>query len=174
MLQTQIERPVFVCGTGRSGTTVTQRAIGLDDNFAAFGELEARFTVSYGGLLDLFRALGQDFGLQRSAESIRNFRNLMSRLAVGGMFGALGLDTHLPEGHYSATVEQLIEDLGGDSPRFFTDLELLDRFREFLDVLFFPMLGANLRWADGTPHSLMQARFLLRLVARGTISSCDS
>ncbi len=163
MVQSEIDRTVFVCGTGRSGTTVTQVALGANEGFANFGELEARFLVEYGGLVDLYRMLGHDYGLERAIESIRLFRKLMREMAVGGLYGDLGIDAHLPDGHYARVVGTFVDRLGGDTPRHRSDDELMALFREFLVEFLDPILGPGQRWVDGTPHTLMRARFLLQL-----------
>ncbi len=165
MVQSGVDRTVFVCGTGRSGTSVTHVVLGANQGFAALDDLEARFLTSWGGLLDMFRALGSDFGVDRAAAAVENFRYVMQSMAVGGLYGDLGFDRRLGEDHYWSAIERFIETLGGPRPRYRSDDdEILSHMRTFLEDLLGPALESGDRWVDGTPHTLMQARFLIRLL----------
>lgn len=50
-----MKSPIFICGTGRSGTTILQKIISSHKNIYAM-RYEGRFIVSNGGLLDVLNA----------------------------------------------------------------------------------------------------------------------
>ena len=162
-----LERPVFVCGTGTSGTKLLLELVAAQPAFFAFGELETRFMVSNGGVLDLFRAHCEDFGFERTMWADKAFRVLMlESLATGGRYGEEGLDIYLPNGHYHKSVETYLDQLSGSYlPRQLSEAEFISITRSFITQLIDPMKVDQdaSRWVEKTPHTILHARFVHRI-----------
>lgn len=77
-------RMVFVGGSGRSGTSFVHTAIGAHPQVATFLQLELKIMSSYGGLLDLFRTLTDDYAPSRATEVLIHFDRVTERLVSGG------------------------------------------------------------------------------------------
>lgn len=72
-------RAVFVCGTGRSGTTVMRRALGMHPQVVTLpGEL--RLICDAGGLLDLHDALFRNWDPYSSDQAVERFFDLARAL----------------------------------------------------------------------------------------------
>lgn len=72
--------PVFVGGTGRSGTTIIARLLGLHPEIYTF-PIETRFMVDPGGLVDLIPALSELWSPWYADRRISDFKELMDNLA---------------------------------------------------------------------------------------------
>ena len=126
--------PVFIGGTGRSGTTIIKRALALRPDFVSF-RLEIRIIVDPDGILDLIRALDEDWSPYKADLAIKRFRKLLRKtqstsiwkralrramFAVGispPSYVALGLEEQLEAGALVRAFEPVLEKLSsGVSP----------------------------------------------------------
>jgi hypothetical protein len=74
-----LDRPIFIGGTGRSGTTILKRVLGRHPAVYAI-PLESRFLVDTDGLLDLVDALSLRWRAANTDKALRRFESLMRRL----------------------------------------------------------------------------------------------
>lgn len=120
--------PVFIGGTGRSGTTIIKRALTSRSEFVGF-RLEMRIIVDPDGVLDLIEALDDGWSPYKGDLAVKRFRkliantgsvNLFKRAVRRGMFGvnisppsyiALGLEEDLPVNALSRAFEPVLEEL---------------------------------------------------------------
>lgn len=77
-------RMIFVGGSGRSGTSFVHTALGSHPEVATFLQVELKIMSSYGGLIDLFRTLTDDYGPGRATEVLNHFDRVTERLVAGG------------------------------------------------------------------------------------------
>ncbi len=68
--------PIFVVGTGRSGTTILYRSLGCHPDIHTFPR-EMRFTIDPGGLSDLVDGLTNRYHPAQAREAIYNYERLM-------------------------------------------------------------------------------------------------
>jgi len=68
--------PIFVCGTGRSGTWILYRALGRHKNIHTFPK-EMRFLVDPDGMIDLIDALTIRYHPVKASEALHRFERLM-------------------------------------------------------------------------------------------------
>jgi hypothetical protein len=110
-VSTSASRPIFIGGTGRSGTTILYRALGCHPEIFALPR-EMRFITDHGGLMNLVDALTSRFSHVQAREAVDDFDLLMRvQLATpdGPDYPGYDLPTWLGEDHY---FEQLDEFLG--------------------------------------------------------------
>lgn len=69
-------RPIFVGGTGRSGTTIFYRSLGRQPQIHVFPN-EMRFLIDPGGLMDLIDSCTLRFSPARAREALHEFETLM-------------------------------------------------------------------------------------------------
>ena len=139
--------PVFVGGTGRSGTTVTARLIGAHSE-AAVIPIEMRFHVDPGGLPDLIRGatdLSSFLRRLRGPWFERTFRDGSKR----------GLHLVVDRGEFELAVASFEETAGSD---------LLRAGRELLTALARAAVGPVRCWVEMTPPNVLEASALLQLV----------
>ena len=72
-------QPVFIGGTGRSGTTILARMLSLHKDIFTI-PFETRFIVDPYGLADLVDALSEKWSLYNGDRALRDFKNLMETL----------------------------------------------------------------------------------------------
>ena len=68
--------PIFICGVGRSGTTILSKVIGEHDHVYRFN-WETRFLVDPGGLIDLNYALCHNWSPYVGNNAVNKFKELM-------------------------------------------------------------------------------------------------
>ena len=74
-----IGEPIFIGGTGRSGTTILKRILGQHPAVFAVPP-EARFIVDPDGLITLVDALSTKWSVSMSDKALRRFEDLMLSL----------------------------------------------------------------------------------------------
>lgn len=70
--------PIFIGGTGRSGTTIMSKFIGSHDEVFKI-PMESRFMIDKNGLIDLFDALSKNYSLDQGRVAIRDFEKKLTR-----------------------------------------------------------------------------------------------
>ena len=161
--------PVFIGGTGRSGTSFLFRMIRTTDGFYSFGDLESNFIIEVAGLMDLFHGLSVGYNASRSERSIQSFTQRMGRLRgglEGSTYGDDGLDRYCREGAYVEVVERFIGTLRDGSVAAYADAEtLLTRIGAFVRELAESIVEASpeSRFVEKTPHNVLHLDFLHRL-----------
>ena len=66
--------PIFIGGTGRSGTTILSKFIGSHEEVVKI-PLESRFMIDKNGLINLFESLTRNYSLDQGRMAIRDFEN---------------------------------------------------------------------------------------------------
>ena len=66
--------PIFIGGTGRSGTTILSKYIGSNKAVVKV-PFESRFMLDKDGLIDLYGALAHNYSMDQGRIAIRSFRN---------------------------------------------------------------------------------------------------
>jgi hypothetical protein len=150
--------PVFVGGTGRSGTTLFARILGRHANIFTL-RYEARFLVAPVGLVRL-----ADGGLR--AHEVELFVNRLRKRwyhrvpeRPGARQDTAGLSYDITWGEVSRAVEDLMRSASGGSRHPY------DVAARFVDDLFMPATrrsGAR-RWCEKTPRNVLLADKLSRM-----------
>ncbi len=139
--------PVFVGGTGRSGTTITARLIGAHEA-AALIPIEMRFHVDPGGLPDLLRG---------STDLPRFLRRLRGpwferTLPDGGKRGLhLVVDPERFESAVGAFEERAVDDT-------------VRAARDLLETLARAATGGVESWVEMTPPTVLEASALIQII----------
>jgi omega-hydroxy-beta-dihydromenaquinone-9 sulfotransferase len=105
--------PLFIGGTGRSGTTQLARVLGQHPAIHAFPD-ETRFIVDPGGLEDLARALTSIYSVYHGDDALRRFDHVMRRHATGSTattFRGWNVPAMVGEVRYWAGLRRLWDDL---------------------------------------------------------------
>gem|GEM_PF-1216965 len=71
-------QPIFIGGTGRSGTTILSKFIGSHDKVVKI-PMESRFIIDKGGLIDLFTSLTTNYSFDQGRIALRDFNVKMTR-----------------------------------------------------------------------------------------------
>jgi hypothetical protein len=131
-----LDRPIFIGGTGRSGTTILKRVLGCHPDVYAI-PLESRFLVDTDGLGDLVDALTVRWKAANTDKVLRRFESLMrglrrahpswrlmrlvqratrrdvSVLLSPAPYAQHDLGRHLSLAHYDRTLARFMEDIEG-------------------------------------------------------------
>jgi hypothetical protein len=168
--------PIFVGGTGRSGTTVLADIIGQHPEVWHV-PTETRFLVDPGGVEDLVRALSTEYTPFHGSDALTRFTTILTQDVAGqappgalvhadlpAIFGAEPYADwsrrFLAALTWYAFNDRATERIVG---RYFADRsELLALCRSFVDELF--SAGARTagksRWCEKTPNNMLEAEFL--------------
>jgi len=155
--------PIFIGGTGRSGSTVLKSILSTCTISRSIPQ-ELRFIIDPGGLLDLSDELGPKWTPQRADIGLHNFRCLLKDVSHHSNFSRI-------LGKIASTI--------GLSQNRYTNYALADYFgpRQFQHSieLFFNDLGASIEpgyWA-GTPAYAVPSRIQIsRPVSKSKFSDC--
>jgi hypothetical protein len=77
MMQNKLQRPIFIGGTGRSGTTILKTVLQQHSDIVTIPN-ELRITIDPDGILDLLVALTDRWTVNRADVAIRRFDRLIS------------------------------------------------------------------------------------------------
>lgn len=107
-------RPVFLCGPGRSGTTVLRRALGtLPDVATMPGEL--RIVCDPDGILDLHDALTDGWDPYRGDVALERFKVLMENVGPKPYpYGATALRVWVGEDVWDEALDELFKRIAAD------------------------------------------------------------
>jgi hypothetical protein len=168
--------PIFVAGTGRSGTTALATIIGQHPSVWGL-QHESRFLIDPGGLQDLVRALTVGYTPFHAEDAIRRLRALLTERLAGaqeGAFASWALPAELGPG-YGDWVERFLAALTwysfleGGAPdrqhvgRYFPDrAQLTALCASFVDELFSTPAQGRI-WCEKTPLNLLSMDFLWEL-----------
>jgi omega-hydroxy-beta-dihydromenaquinone-9 sulfotransferase len=173
--------PVFVAGTGRSGTSQLADIIGEHPQIHRI-PIETRFIVDPDGLRDLTDALTIRFDPIVGEHALRQLRDLMTVRLPGRLDRDRGhtVPQAIGERHYRQALDRLWPELAATTfgqpertiPRYFRDRrELLAILRRAVDTMFGgAAAGAGKpAWCEKTPFNLLCMDFLWELVPEATI-----
>jgi hypothetical protein len=172
-------RPIFIGGTGRSGTSQLADVIGQHP-LVWRAPTETRFLVDPGGVEDLVRSLSTEYTPFHGSDALARFTTLLTRNMVGrpapGALSQADLPAVFGADRYAdwsrrflaALIWYTFDDRGTERivGRYFADRsELLALCRSFVDELFAGGAAAHgkSRWAEKTPNNVLEAPFLWEL-----------
>ena len=165
--------PVFIGGSGRSGTSYLFRVISQQDGFISFGSLESKFIIEGDGLLDLYRALVSDYNASRSLFALRRFSSLMlDSLAQTASLGQGSLTEVIDADAYQRIVQEYLNVLVIDNvPRYLTSPEFCTLAFDFVERLLLEIAKGDTtrRFVEKTPHNILHIWFLRRLFPQARI-----
>lgn len=155
------DRPVFVGGTGRSGTTIAGRLLGHHRDLRATNPRELRFISSRGGVADAYAGLVTP---QQVVDAL--WEHWYVRVKPSG--ARSGLFRRLDEPHMRAACEEYVSGFAGDP---------YAASRHFAEVIVSsgPESGARgeastkPRWVDTTPANARAADRVLALFPEGVV-----
>lgn len=172
-------RPVFVCGTGRSGTTIFTRMLGCHPAVWAFkwesqvfsgapGLADLVLSGSGGRLLDAFseNVSGHLFRRRVRDHYEAGLFEIIDEAALGMHIGQLRAALSLPGGELAGAMgwlQGLLRRRRTPSPE--REAVVLQACRAFADAIFLPpaiQAGAAI-WCEKTPRNLLYADVIARL-----------
>ncbi len=148
-------RPIFVCGTGRSGTTLLQQILSNHSRIFAT-RYEGRFVVTPGGLFDIRREILNLESLKRFRRSIlgpwfkKVYRQGTPEEYAGGLF--TDIDEKTLTEHVDGFEEELREGID-------------EAMHDMIDGVFASAMKAQgkSRWLEKTPRNVIYMNDLYRL-----------
>jgi omega-hydroxy-beta-dihydromenaquinone-9 sulfotransferase len=185
--------PIFVAGTGRSGTTHLAQILGEHPDISTF-EHESRFLIDPGGLEDLVRALTEAYTPFHADDALSRLQDLL-RLRLTGKeeaFATWDVPGEVGQERYRRWVDRFLADLTwyifdeatdrpGGGPYFVTSRrvgryygkrsELIALCRNYVNELFSGVAkdrGKRI-WCEKTPFNLLSMAFLWELFPEATI-----
>lgn len=81
-MQNELLKPIFIGGTGRSGTTILKKVLQKHSNIVAISN-ELRIIIDPDGILDLFSALTKRYSVNRADVAIHRFDRLIKKCLKG-------------------------------------------------------------------------------------------
>jgi len=155
--------PIFIGGTGRSGTTAFARMLGLHPDIFVL-RWETQLIVAPGGLLELLPSLHQPDKLEAFKEALRGrwFRRTINRGLPNEYSAGLCDDLTAEE------IEDALRVLDAGLRPSQSMPERLALAASFLDALFRPATkrADALRWAEKTPRNILFMDQLLAVFPR--------
>ncbi len=159
--------PIFIGGTGRSGTTVVAWMLGIHPNIATV-KWESHFMVDEVGLPTVIE-IGQE-ALPDFLERMKGFwfRREVNNINRPSYWA--GLVDDIPEKPYMNAVDQFEKDI--ISAR--TENERLKAARRLINTLMgeFTKKRQKQRWAEKTPKNILCIDFLLKLYPDAKLINC--
>ena len=157
-------RPVFVGGTGRSGTTIAGRLLGHHPDLGSTNPRELRFVASAGGVADAYATETGALTGERSVTPQQVVDNLWAHWyertkpsgAVGGLYRRLNRD------EMAEVCRTYVADFAADpyaASRRFTETIVSSRVRR----------DPQSRWVDTTPANARAADRVLALFPEGVV-----
>jgi len=147
--------PVFVGGTGRSGTTIAGRLLGHHPELGSTNPRELRFIASVGGLADAYA------GACTPRKVVENlFAHWFIRIKPSGVKS--GLFRRVSQEEMQFLTDRYLEDFDTDSfavSRAFAETIISSRTRR----------NPELRWVDTTPANARNADRVLALFPEGRV-----
>ena len=157
-------RPVFVGGTGRSGTTIAGRLLGHHRDLGSTNPRELRFVASTGGVADAYATSQGVLVGERAVTPPQVVDNLWAhwyeRVKPSGATG--GLYRRLDRDEMAEVCARYVEEFAGDpyaASRRFTETIVSSRVRRDPDS----------RWVDTTPANARAADRVLALFPEGVV-----
>lgn len=162
-----INSPIFIGGSGRSGTSLLFKLIAREDCCYSFNYLETKFIIGVDSLIDIYNSASQNYSTGRAKIAISRFQKTMNRLKTGGVYKELGFETlYKEENAYDKIVKQFIQSLQNmEISKYFTDQQIIQLFRNFLRnvIVNLSEYDENKRFVEKTPHNILHLNFLFSL-----------
>jgi omega-hydroxy-beta-dihydromenaquinone-9 sulfotransferase len=186
--------PIFVAGTGRSGTTQLSQILGQHPDVSTLAH-ETRFLIDPGGLEDLVRALTCAYTPFHASDALGRLETLLTRRLTGredSAFAWWNMPEEVgPERYHDWTrrflgelrwyeFDEVIARPGGGQPirnclrvgRYFADRgELIALCRRYVDELFCAVArdrGKRI-WCEKTPFNMLSMAFLWELFPEANV-----
>lgn len=152
--------PIFIGGTGRSGTTALARLIGYHPRLFVL-KWETQFIVAKDGVIDLVKKKYNADALERFGKQLKGpwFRRTLNAGKPNEYSAGLCDDLDATEVDVALNLlRQRVEEGAAMVAPF-------EVAREFIDQMFFPPTLRNkaVRWGEKTPRSLLYADYLYRI-----------
>ncbi len=163
-----IKSPIFIGGSGRSGTSLLFKLIAREDCCYSFNFLETKFIIGVDSLLDLYNSISCDYSTGRAKLAIGRFRKTMNRLKTGGVYKDVGFETLYKESNqYDKIVKRFLLSLQhpNEVAKYLSDQQAIQLFRNFLvDMISnLSVYSENKRFVEKTPHNILHLNFLFNL-----------
>jgi len=165
----QLVNPIFIGGSGRSGTSLLFLLVERNNSCYGFSRRETKFIIAENGLVDLYYSLAENYNIDRAKTAIKRFKALVNALKTDGTFYKTdGLNSFLNDDKlYDEIVNDFIDKLWTKSgiPLYLNEAELLILIRNFLTNLCVNLKGYNIkrRFVEKTPHNFLHLNFLNKL-----------
>ena len=157
-------RPVFVGGTGRSGTTIAGRLLGHHPDLGSTNPRELRFVASAGGVADAYATATGGLSGERAVSAQDVVENIWShwyeRIKPSGAKG--GLYRRLSREEMAQVCARYVEEFDEDpfvASRRLTETIVSSRVRR----------DPQSRWVDTTPANARSADRVLALFPEGVV-----
>lgn len=178
--------PIFVAGTGRSGTTRLSQVLGEHPEVSTL-QHESRFLVDPGGLEDLVRALTSAYTPYHADDALSRLEQLLTRRLTGleeSAFGGWDVPTEVGAERFYDWAERFLAELtwyafdeGGPGARrrvgrYFPDrADLVALCARYVDELFSGVARDRGKrvWCEKTPFNLLSMDFLWELFPDASI-----
>lgn len=177
--------PIFIGGTGRSGTTLLQQIVGTHPDILSL-PFESRFIIDTGGIIDLISHLSDCWTPVNGDMAISRFEKLMLNdldRKYTNPYRGFAFSQYFGETFYSKHVKNFIADLSPVTHRGRTALrkgvgsqliysppnrtraEILSLCSSFIKSLFGEKLFQKQKkiWAEKTPHNILHIGLLREL-----------
>ncbi|MBC8273545.1 MAG: sulfotransferase, partial [Chloroflexi bacterium] len=174
--------PIFIGGTGRSGTTLLQKVLGHHHDIFCL-PFESRFIIDTNGLIDLVFRLTDGWTPVNADIALKSFHRLMLKdlnVRCSYPYRGFRFGWYFSEPFYSNLVKTFLNDLltlsfpgrtalrrGYGSQIIYhvsplSRKELLERCARFINSLFGHKMQEEQKriWAEKTPHNILHIGFL--------------
>ena len=155
------EDPVFICGTGRCGTTILQRILSNHNNLFSL-RYESRFITTQGGLMSVLNKDSDEETLPLFRHKILGewYRKTYLKDMPGEYVGGLCADIH-----DITHIELLLQDLRKALSVSQIREERLDAVRQFINGVFTLAMNKTKkrRWFEKTPVNILYMKELLEI-----------
>ena len=168
-LAPDLDRPVFIGGSGRSGTGAVFHWLCAQPGYFPLVRGEAKFIIECDGLIDLHRALTADYNGTRALTAYRRFKDLMlNRLLHADGWSNAGVGARMDLDLYAEAVRSFCDSvLARTTPALHDPGIFIAKARTLLDRLALLSCDApGARMTEKTPHNLLHRRFLRALYPR--------
>jgi len=162
-----ITSPIFIGGSGRSGTSLLFKLIAREDCCYSFDYLETKFIIGVDSLLDIYNSTSHNYSTGRAKLAMARFQKTMNRLKTGGVYKEKGFETLYKKNNtYDKIVKQFIHSLQkNEVANYLPDQQVIQLFRNFLGNIISNLsdYGENKRFVEKTPHNILHLQFLFNL-----------
>ena len=161
------ENPIFICGTGRCGTTILQRILSSHSNLFSL-RYESRFITTQGGLMSVLNKNSDEETLPLFRRRILGewYRKTYLKGMPGEYVGGLCADIHDIN-----NIEHLLEQFLGALSVSQIREKRIEAVRQFIHRLFTLAMDktGKRRWFEKTPANILYMKELLELFPKAKL-----